>query len=192
MRPPMIGERHSAARPRQARPSAWFENGFAGVSARSLPCCAKSPTRPSRSVQREAHRSPCIGWPACWKTWNALRTAHPKPLGSLSRRPGASRPPQGSFVCACPLKRVNQVNLLDDRHPGFTRRSLGNELAHVESVSRASRARLRSTPQRYPEMEPSFLTTRWQGMATARRLAAQAPATARTALASPSRSASSV
>jgi hypothetical protein len=39
--------------------------------------------------------------------------------------------------------------------------------------------RLRSTPQRYPDSEPSFRTTRWQGMATAMLLAAQAAATAR-------------
>ena len=45
--------------------------------------------------------------------------------------------------------------------------------------SRSSSARLRSTPQRYPETAPSLRTTRWHGMATARVLAPQACATAR-------------
>ena len=55
--------------------------------------------------------------------------------------------------------------------------------------SRSSRASLRSTPQRYPEALPSLRITRWQGIATARLLAAQACATARTALGEPMRAA---
>ena len=56
-------------------------------------------------------------------------------------------------------------------------------LYDFDSLSR--RARLRATPQRYPERAPSLRTTRWQGMAIAIALAAQAWATARTALGLP-------
>src|SRR4029077_10391115 len=64
--------------------------------------------------------------------------------------------------------------------------------AAVSRDSRSSRARLRSTPQAYPESEPSSLTTRWQGIATARLLAAHALlAMARVALGAPIRLATS-
>src|SRR3569833_18631 len=53
--------------------------------------------------------------------------------------------------------------------------------------SRASRACLRSTPQRYPDNPPSLRTTRWHGMAIAIGLAAQAAATARTDFGEPIR-----
>ena len=55
------------------------------------------------------------------------------------------------------------------------------------AASRFSSVCLRSTPQRYPEREPSLRTTRWQGTATARGLAAHAPATARAAPVAPMR-----
>lgn len=66
---------------------------------------------------------------------------------------------------------------------GFHVRSavLGYEAAASRSIS----AFLRSTPQAYPDREPSLRTTRWQGMATAMLLEAQAPATARTARGAP-------
>ena len=51
----------------------------------------------------------------------------------------------------------------------------------MAAASRSSKARFRSIPQRYPDRPPSVRTTRWQGIATATGLAAQAPATARTA-----------
>jgi len=47
-----------------------------------------------------------------------------------------------------------------------------------DSFSRPRSACLRSNPQRYPESEPSLRITRWQGMAMATGLAAQAWATA--------------
>src|ERR1700738_3562220 len=56
---------------------------------------------------------------------------------------------------------------------------------HTVILSRARRARLRSTPQRYPEMSPLLRTTRWQGMATASAFAPQACATALTAVGAP-------
>src|ERR1700758_1506191 len=49
-------------------------------------------------------------------------------------------------------------------------------------ASLSNKVRLRSTPQAYPEVDPSLRITRWHGMATASLFAAQAPATARTAL----------
>src|SRR5690242_5971327 len=52
--------------------------------------------------------------------------------------------------------------------------------------------RLRSTPQRYPDKEPSFFTMRWQGMATASLFAPQACATARAAFGASIRQAISV
>src|SRR6476620_560953 len=64
------------------------------------------------------------------------------------------------------------------------------QLAREASLS--NRARLRSTPQAYPEVDPSLRITRWHGMATAILFAAQAPATARTALGAPIRCASSI
>src|SRR5579871_498618 len=60
-----------------------------------------------------------------------------------------------------------------------------NRRFHAQA-SRSRRARLRSTPQRYPDNVPSERTTRWQGTSTARGLAAQALATARIALGRPS------
>jgi hypothetical protein len=55
--------------------------------------------------------------------------------------------------------------------------------------SRRSSFSFRSTPQRYPDRDPSVRTTRWQGMATARALAPHAWATARTDFGWPIRSA---
>jgi hypothetical protein len=63
--------------------------------------------------------------------------------------------------------------------------------SHTVILSRARRARLRSTPQRYPEMSPLLRTTRWQGMATASAFAPQACATARAELGEPIRFATS-
>ncbi len=48
--------------------------------------------------------------------------------------------------------------------------------AHATPSMLMSR-RLRCTPQRYPEIDPSVFTTRWQGTATASTLAAQAAPT---------------
>ena len=56
-------------------------------------------------------------------------------------------------------------------------------------ASRSRSARFRSTPQRYPPAAPSFRTTRWQGIATARGFDAHARATARAAPGEPMRSA---
>lgn len=61
----------------------------------------------------------------------------------------------------------------------------------AREASRSNRTRLRSTPQAYPEVDPSLRITRWHGMATAILFAAQAPATARTAFGAPIRCASS-
>src|SRR5262249_28634025 len=67
-------------------------------------------------------------------------------------------------------------------------RAKGEGVNHsLREASRSSRARLRSTPQAYPESEPSLRTTRWQGMATARLFAAHAAATARAACGDPMR-----
>src|SRR5262249_38125793 len=69
-------------------------------------------------------------------------------------------------------------------YPHYARRRDTQALCEA---SRSSRARLRSTPQAYPESEPSLRTTRWQGMAMARLFAAHALATARTAFGDPMR-----
>jgi hypothetical protein len=67
-------------------------------------------------------------------------------------------------------------------------RAKGEGVSHAFlAASRSSRVRLRSTPQAYPESEPSLRTTRWQGMAMARLFAAHAPATARAACGHPIR-----
>jgi len=74
------------------------------------------------------------------------------------------------------------------RLPGPAGVGVVGSLHHAfRDTSRASRTRLRSTPQAYPDSEPSLRTTRWQGMATARLFAAHAPATARTAFGDPMR-----
>jgi len=65
-------------------------------------------------------------------------------------------------------------------------------LAPIDFLSRSSKARLRSRPQRYPASVPSWRTARWQGIATAIRLVAQAWATARAAFGWPIRNVSSV
>jgi len=61
-------------------------------------------------------------------------------------------------------------------HAGSCSSSVGLKLSHY---SRSSNARLRQIPQRYPEMLPFFLTTRWHGITTAILLAAQASPTFR-------------
>jgi hypothetical protein len=57
---------------------------------------------------------------------------------------------------------------------GFRLAQIGK---HHATPSMLIRRRLRCTPQRYPEIEPSDFTTRWQGTATAMRFAAQAAPT---------------
>lgn len=54
----------------------------------------------------------------------------------------------------------------------------GRAVQVVREASRSNRTRLRSTPQAYPEVDPSLRITRWHGMATAILFAAQAPAAA--------------
>lgn len=50
----------------------------------------------------------------------------------------------------------------------------GRAIQVVREASRSNRAHLRSTPQAYPEVDPSLRITRWHGMATAILFAAQA------------------
>src|SRR5947209_1406207 len=85
--------------------------------------------------------------------------------------------------------RVDRI--FDDLRRGPRDRNDQPAATAVSRDSRSSRARLRSTPQAYPESEPSSRTTRWQGIATARLLAAHALAMARADLGAPIRLATS-
>jgi len=90
------------------------------------------------------------------------------------------------------LMRLISAELAEIASEHGTRRTWGRGDVQVPcDASRSSRTRLRSTPQAYPESEPSLRTTRWQGMAMASLFAEHAAATARAAFGDPMRRASS-
>ena len=109
--------------------------------------------------------------------------------GALVGREHRAHDGEAIRIEACgDVRPVKGCDALRDVEPASAGRA-GPEGADHEAASRASRARLRSTPHRYPASAPSVRTTRWQGMATAMAFAAHACATARTALGAPMRSA---
>src|SRR5262245_32480223 len=94
-------------------------------------------------------------------------------IGNVNYRPTGRR----LLRTNCPQNQTSGARYREGG--GAANRRTTQEVASLSSFF--SRPALRSVPQRYPLSDLSLPTTRWQGIATASRLVAQARATARTA-----------
>src|SRR6516165_2083275 len=97
--------------------------------------------------------------------------AHPRTLAHFHK---AQPRPSPCFLATSAVARHSQK----DRPSRFS-------YPVTPFFSRSRSPRFRSTPHAYPDRVPSFLTTRWHGIATAILFAAQALATALTAFGAP-------